>query len=203
MNHRPEVLLHWGISEKTLRQYETAAALFTRAFRLGLDTFEVHLELGNVFFAQGELMKARKEYAKCLVIRRNNPVAIFNDGLVLRKMGDLEGAVERYEQALKLDPTFREPALDLAVFYIQSNKTDRALEVLSKVVDADAVVLSLLGAAHLQKNNLDEAQKHLEAALKRNRTLVDARKNLARVYARRGDHARADRYMQSLATLDQ
>lgn len=199
MTRLPDVLLHWGISEKNLRQYGTAAGLFVRALRLGLDTFEVHLELGNVFLAQGELTKAREEYAKCLAIRYNNPVAIFNDGLALRKMGNLEGAMERYERALKLDPTFREPALDLAVFYIQSGKTDRALQVLGKVVDVDAVVLSLLGAAHLQKGDLDQAQKHLEGALKRNRTLVDARKNLAQVYTRKGDHAKAARYMLSAA----
>jgi tetratricopeptide (TPR) repeat protein len=199
MTRLPDVLLHWGISEKQLRQYGTAADLFQRALRLGLNTFEVHLELGNVLLAQGELIKAREEYAKCLVIRRNNPVAIFNDGLALRKMGDVEGAMKLYERALKLDSTFREPALDLAVFYIQSNKTDRALQVLGNVVDIDAVVLSFLGAAHLQKDNLDEAQKHLEAALKQDRTLADARKNLAQVYARKGDHARAARYMQSAA----
>src|SRR5262249_13936186 len=154
-------------------------------------TFELHLELGNVLLAQDELKKARNEYAKCLKIQRSNPVAIFNDGLVLRKMGDLGGAAKLYERALKFDPTFREPVLELAVLYIQSQKTDQALQVLSKVTNVDAVVLSLIGAAHLQKGNLDEAQTSLEAALKQNRTLIDARKNLAQLYTRKGDHARA------------
>ena len=197
MTRLPNALLYWAISEKNLRQYDSAAGLLTRALRLGMDTFEVHLELGNVFLAQNELTRARNEYAKCLAIQRNNPVAIFNDGLVLRKMGDLEGASKLYERALKLDPSFREPALELAVRYVQLQKTDLALQVLTKVTNKDAIVLSLLGAAYLQKDNLAEAQKNLEAALKQNRMLVDARKNLAQVYARKGDHARAARYMQS------
>jgi tetratricopeptide (TPR) repeat protein len=197
MTRLPNTLLYWAISEKNLRQYDTAAGLLSRALRLGLDSFEVHLELGNVFLAQNELTKARNEYAKCLAIQRNNPVAIFNDGLVLRKMGDIERATKLYERALEFDSTFREPALELAVIYIQSQKTDRALDVLSKVSNIDAVVLSLIGAAHLQKGDLDEAQRHLEAALKQNRMLIDARKNLAQVYTRKGDHARAARYMQS------
>src|SRR5207237_10522697 len=127
-----------------------------------------------------------------------NPVATFNHGLVLRKMGDHEGAAKFYERALKLDPTFREPALELAVLHLQANKPDEALQLLEKLADVDAIVLSLIGAAHLQTNNLDEAQKHLEAAVKRNRTLIDARKNLAQVYTRKGDHARAARYLQAV-----
>jgi len=68
--------------------------------------------------------------------------------------------------------------------------------LLEKMQDPDEIVLSLLGAEHLQKVNLEDAQKNLEAALKRNRTLVDARRNLAQVYTRKGDHARAARYLQ-------
>src|SRR6267143_1903504 len=81
MTRLPAALLYWAISEKKLRQYESAATLLTRALRLGLDTFEVHLELGNVRLAQGELTKAREEYAKCLELSQNNPVAAFNNGL--------------------------------------------------------------------------------------------------------------------------
>ena len=201
MTRLPAALLYWAMSEKNLRQYENAADLLSRALRLGLDTFEVHLELGNVRLAQGDLRKATTEYEKCLEIRRNNPVATFNRGLALRKMGDVSGAEKLYARALELDHTFREPALELAVLYIQGNKPDQALKVLGRVVNVDAIVLSLIGAAHLQKDNLDEAQKHLEAALKRDRTNIDARKNLARVYMRKGDHARAERYLQSVAAL--
>ena len=74
--------------------------------------------------------------------------------------------------------------------------------MLERIQDADGIVLSLIGAAHLQKDNLEDAQKNLEAALKRNRKLVDARKNLAQVYTRKGDHARAARYLQSVGAAE-
>jgi len=125
--------------------------------------------------------------------RYNNAVEFANGGKQMMDSSD-----EALERALKLDPGFREPALELAVLYLQGNRPDDALRILGKPADADAIVLSLIGAAHLQTNNLDEAQKHLEAALKRNRTLVDARKNLAQVYTRKGDRARAARYLQSV-----
>jgi len=99
---------------------------------------------------------------------------------------------------LNLDSRFREPMLELGVLYLQAKLPDDAMRVLEKVADVDAIVLSLIGAAHLQKDNLDEAQKYLESAIKKDRTLTDARLNLAQVYTRKGDHARAARYMQSV-----
>ena len=198
MTRLPNVLLYWAMSEKSLRHYETAEKLLTRAQRLGLHTFDLHLELGNLRLAMNEFLRAREEYENCLKMNPDSPVANFNYGLAMRKMGDLDGAEKFYERALESDSTFREPALELAVLHIQSNKPEEALKVLRDLIEVDATVLSLMGAAHLQQNNLDEAQKHLEAALRRNRTLTDARKNLAQVYARKGDHARAARYMESV-----
>jgi tetratricopeptide (TPR) repeat protein len=197
----PGTLLYWAISEKHLRQYESSAAHLNRAMELGLDTFDVHLELGNVHLAQCEWMKAQAEYAKCMALSPGNPIPIFNYGLVLRKIGDVEGAINLYKRALSLDPTFREPAMELAVLYLQSNRPDDTLRVLHVLPAADALVLSLIGAAHLQKDNLDEAQKHLESALRKDRSLIDARLNLAQVYTRKGDPVRAARYVQSVSVI--
>jgi tetratricopeptide (TPR) repeat protein len=231
MTKLPVSLLYQAISEKHLRQFDSALSLLTRALRLGLNTFDVHLELGNVRLAQGHLVEAKSEYVACLKLNPNNPIATFNHGLVLRKMGDVAGAQKFYEHALELDPLFREPALELAALraenhryaeaidllkpvvernpemrearlslaktYIQANDPDRALEIIGAALSEDAVALCLLGAAHLQKENFDEAQKFLEAALRRDRSLVDARINLAQIYTRKGDHARAARYLQA------
>ena len=197
MSRLPVALLYWAISEKRLRHYESAAGLLNRARRLGLETLDVHLELGNVHLAQNEFEKARTEYARCLEMNPVNPIATFNHGLALRKMGDANGAVKFYERALTLDPRFREPIMELAVLHLQSSRPDEALRVLNNLEEIDAIALSLIGAAHLQKENLDEAQKCLEGALKKDRSLADARMNLAQVHTRRGDHARAARYMQS------
>jgi tetratricopeptide (TPR) repeat protein len=111
----PTVLLYWAISEKHLGQYESAAALLARALEVGLDTFDVHLELGNVHLAKQDWKAAQAEYAKCLRLNEENPIAAFNYGLALRKMGDSEGAVKFYNRALEIDSKFREPMMELAV----------------------------------------------------------------------------------------
>jgi glycosyltransferase involved in cell wall biosynthesis/cytochrome c-type biogenesis protein CcmH/NrfG len=201
LTRQPTVLVYWAISEKKLRNYHSAAGLLNHAVELGLDSFEVHLELGNVHLAQCEWTAAQAEYAKCLSLNPHNPVPAFNHGLALRKMGDTEGAVNFYTLALRLDPGFREPMMELAVLHLQNNRPDEALRILQDVHDSDANVLSLVGTAHLQKGELDQAQKHLEDALRKNRHLIDARLNLAQVYTRKGDHTRAARYTQSVGTV--
>jgi len=199
MTRLPIVLLYWAISEKHLHQYGSAAALLNHAIKLGLDTFDVHLELGNVHLANRDWMAAQAEYAKCLNLNPENPISVFNYGLVLRKTGDTAAAVNFYNRALGLDPKFREAMMELAVLHLQANKPDEALSVLKGVSDIDATALSLIGVAHLQKDNLDEAQKNLEGALKQDRSLTDARLNLAELYKRKGDYVRAARYMQSVS----
>ena len=235
MTKLPVTLLYRAISEKHLRQYDNAFSLLSRALRLGLKTFDVHLELGNVRLAQGHLLDAKHEYTTCLKMNPNNSIATFNLGLVQRKMGDLPGARKTFERALELDSTFREPAMELAALraqdheysqaidllkpvvernpemrearlslaktYIQANDPDHALATIGNPAGEDALALCLAGAAYLQKENFDEAQKFLEAALRRDRSLVDARINLAQIYMRKGDHARAARYMQAAKVL--
>jgi tetratricopeptide (TPR) repeat protein len=197
INGRPVALLYRAISEKHLRNYDAAATLLNRARELGLDTFDVHLELGNVHLARSEWREAQAEYAKCLASNPANPIPAFNYGLALRKSGDFEGAIDYYNRALDLDPKFPEPMLELAILYLQAARSDEALTLLERISGVDAIVQSLIGAAHLQKGNLDEAQKHLESALKKDRSLTDARLNLSQVFMRKGDLARAARYAQS------
>jgi tetratricopeptide (TPR) repeat protein len=197
MTKMPVALLYWAMSEKQLKHYEDAAAHLQRALRLGLDTVSVHLELGNVYLAQQEFSRAQDEYLRCLEIQPDNPLAAFDLGLVLRQTGDFVGAIEAFELSLKNDPKFRLPVLELAVLYLKINRPDDTLRVLGKVPASDPTGLSLVGAAHLQLNNLDEARKFLESALRKDRSLKDARLNLAQVYTLKGDHARAARYLQS------
>ena len=199
MSERPIALLYWAISEKHLRHYEKAAGLLNRARELGLDSLHVHLELGNIHLAQNDWQSALAEYARCLALEPANPVAAFNYGLVLRKTGNTEGAVNFYKRALSVDPKFREPTMELAILYLQAGRPDDALSVLGHVTNIDGYVLSLIGAAYLEKDDLDEAQKHLQRALRKDRSLKDARLNLAQVHSRRGDHARAARYVQSVS----
>jgi len=225
----PFVLLYWAVSETNKGQLLKAAELIELAARLGVNTYELHLELGNVYQGLGDLEKAHKHYERSLKLQPSNPLSAFNTGLVYRKLGKKAEAEALYRQTLKLEPAFREPALELSAllldegkfaeaygvlmsvyarepecrevrlglskYYIQIGSAKEALRLLGDISAEDATAQCLAGAAYLQENDLDQAQQFLERALKRDRNLVDARINLAEVYARKGEHAKAARYM--------
>src|SRR5262249_27582141 len=61
MTRNPMALLYWALSQKQLRHYGSAAGLLKQAIELGLDTFYVHLELGNIHLSQNEWSEAQSE----------------------------------------------------------------------------------------------------------------------------------------------
>jgi len=231
MSRMPVALLYAGISEKLRGRYDRALELLERTKKLGLNTFEVHLELGNVLLALNHPTEALSEYKLCLDFQSGNPIAEFNVGLALRKMGNLADAMVHYRKALQLDPTFRTAALELAMLqattgqhseaarllqslierepdyrearltlaktYIQSNQCKEALAALRPTSSEDAVARSLIGAALLQQGDIDEAQAHLEWAIKHDRSLIDARINLSQIYLQKGDLGKAERFRLS------
>ncbi len=234
---QPVALLYWAISEKHRGQRDRAFELLNQALQAGLDTFDVHLELGNVQLSFNRPANALDEYRICLRMRANNPVATFNCGLALRKMNDVAEAERYYRNALRLDPDFNTAALELATLldstdrsaeaagflesvlqrdpelrgarltlakiHVGNNRPQSALDLLANGNAEDAVAQSLIGAAYLQMNDLDRAEHHLESALKRDRSLIDPRFNLAQIYERKGQHAKAERFRSAAALAAQ
>ena len=137
MGGNPASLLHCAVSEKTLEGFGSAAELLEKAARHGLDSFELHLERGNVQLALGEFGKAQDAYWTCLERSVGSPVATFNIGLTYKKMGKLGKAETYYERARSLDPAFVEPALDLAGLRTDVGRFREAADILEPIVNTN------------------------------------------------------------------
>jgi glycosyltransferase involved in cell wall biosynthesis len=231
LDRSPRMLLYRAISEKQLLHYARAIELLQQAAKLGLDTFEVAIEMGNIHMLLGEIKEANAQFQKSLKQNPSSHLAAFNCGLAARRLDDRETSAKYYAKALELEPAYVKAALELASLELEKGCWAKALDLLTPVVrnqpgDQEArwklaaaflaaeqpdnaietlapaeasypVVQYLLGTAYLQKNELDIAQRHLETAVKRDRTLSAARLNLAQVFRLKGDHARAARYVIS------
>jgi len=165
MSRMPGALLYAAISEKLCGRYERALELLRRIRKMGFNSFEVHLELGNVHLALNQQKEALFEYKKCLNMKPENPIAAFNFGFALRKRGDLEGARKWYCRALELDPTFKAAALELSIVHATDGRYDEAVAMLSDLLTGNPEFREArltLAKTFIQSNQCSKALATLE-----------------------------------------
>ena len=161
----PMCLFYRAVSEKKMAEYVVAQGLLEKAAGLGLDTFDLHLELGNVWLARGKYKKALERYRACQEKSIENPVVTFNIGLTYRKMGELDKALRYYKRAASLDPGFVEPALELATLHTDAGEFSEASDILRRTADRHPehrVTHLALAKAYLQLKKPDMAIATLE-----------------------------------------
>jgi type IV pilus assembly protein PilF len=119
-----------------------AEAEFREAIRIDEDYSEAHTYLGQVLASEDRWPEAIAEYRKAL----SNPLYItpdlarFHLGKALAHEGDLQGAMEAFEDALAVNPPNVPPALlqlELGRVYYKMGFERRAKEALTKVTTLD------------------------------------------------------------------
>ena len=213
---------------KRLNLLDKALGCLDQAIDFRYECSSLRLLLANVYSAQGELTKASTQYRRALQLEPANPLALLNYGLLLRDTGDLKRAETTFMDAIKANPSFTLPAIELAALHSSSNRLEEAIELLEGVLKQDAeskrarqglaklfiqlsrpddalrvlqqsqddpVSDTLRGAAHLDRGEFDLARSILENVLKKDRTSVGARVNLAKAYAGLGDFSKATRHL--------
>jgi len=119
-----------------------AEAEFREAIRIDEDYSEAHTYLGQVLASEDRWPEAIAEYRKAL----SNPLYItpdlarFHLGKALAHEGDLQGAMEAFEDALAVNPPNVPPALlqlELGRVYYKLGFERRAKEALTKVTTLD------------------------------------------------------------------
>ncbi|HEU5182341.1 MAG TPA: tetratricopeptide repeat protein [Candidatus Polarisedimenticolia bacterium] len=88
------------------KKYPEALKRYTEAQLAAPDSPQLHYNLGNVFFRQGEVEKAREEYRRALAAADASldPRAVYNLGNTFFSQQQYQEAVDAYQRALKLAP---------------------------------------------------------------------------------------------------
>jgi Ca-activated chloride channel family protein len=88
------------------KKYPEAMKRYTEAQIEAPDSPQLHYNLGNVFFRQGEIEKAREEYRRALAAADASldPRAIYNLGNTFFSQQQYQEAVNAYQRTLKLSP---------------------------------------------------------------------------------------------------
>ncbi len=95
-------------------------------------------------------------------------------GLEFFNQGEFDKAIESYQSALKMDPTFTRPLWGLAASYVLNDETDKAIDMISNrldnCTDSDMKInlkLELSGLMYIEKKNVQA-----------NKILMDIQNNL-------------------------
>lgn len=81
------------------------------------EKFRLHLENGIDLIYKAQFVEAEIELKKALKQNPSSHEAIYYLGACRRSLGDVEGAKQRFEESIKLNPHYAEPYLGLALIY--------------------------------------------------------------------------------------
>ena len=120
----------------------------------------LHLSRGKIAFEAQRYEEAANEFRKAVDANRDSAAARVNLGAALTQLGDLDGAVEQFEAALRIEPAKANAHYDLAVILARQNKHDEALAHLRSALKSEPNDLSarfLLAQELNREERLDEA----------------------------------------------
>lgn len=94
-------------------------------------------EMAHQAFMAGELDKALKGVNRSLAINDNVAKSHVLKGRILMERGELEGAIDSFNKAATLDPTFVDAPYYLGIAYERVNKREQALAAYEKAAELE------------------------------------------------------------------
>jgi tetratricopeptide (TPR) repeat protein len=172
------------------RRYADAAAVLRSAVLMKSDTAELYAELGLALSRSGQPVEAEVMCRRALELKKDMPLAHFVLGNLYGKAKLWEHAIREFETTLRLEPENDEARYWLAQCYGVSYQQDKKLAIVEKLVKEHPQVAKYhqsLGASYLYYGRLDEAERHLQTALKLDPKDLDTRLFYGRALAEKAD----------------
>ena len=154
-------------------EYEQALTVFNAALELDDQQPALWANVGNAHSKLNQKEQAVEAYQKAIDLDPEDPTLYQNMGGLYASMGDTEKARELYQKAVSLsaygDP--KDAAVNyynMGVTFINSGKTDEAIEALTKALEADpeyAEAHYQMGISMLGTGQMEESAGHLKKYL--------------------------------------
>lgn len=127
-----------GLEHLQNQELDEAAADFRRALVADVTFGPAHNNLGKVYFAQKDWYQAAWEFDYARELMPRQPEPLNNLGLVHEQAGELDRAIENYQQAVALGPDRIEFPANLARAKVRRGDTDDELiSLLQQILDKD------------------------------------------------------------------
>ena len=156
--------------------------------------FEGYMAQGQRYFTSGNIDKASVEFRNALQIEPQSVDALYFNGRVAERRGNIHDAIDFYQAALDLQPKDDRARASLAKVFVLGGATQRALEIVSPGLlehPDNPDLLAARAAARHQIKDDGEARADAERAVQVAPTNENAIAVLTALALRAGDNARA------------
>ncbi len=143
-----ESLVYSGIAASEAGDAENAESLLKRAIERKSDAFLPHFALGALYANASRWAEAETELARAVEVAAV-PSAQCLLGAVLREKGEINRAIQVFEEALRLQPDSEEAVFQLGLCYIEKNSPKRALECFQQALEKNPKRLEYQEAVRL------------------------------------------------------
>jgi len=130
---------------------------------------------------------------------------LFQRGVEMEGAGDIEGAIQAYEEVIAADPGFAGAYVNLGTIYFTARELGKAEEYYRRAVEVDrhyALAHFNLGNLYEELGKRAEALAEYQLALKFNPHYADAHYNIALLYQSGGQPLKAVRHWKAYLKLD-
>jgi Flp pilus assembly protein TadD len=178
-----------------------AIAELSRAASLGPRLSQAHNLLAVAYDQKGLHERAKESYARAVDVNEHDPEALNNLGYSLYTSGNYRAAVDKLKRAARLAPTDARVLNNLALAEARLGKFDEAYRNFARA-GGEFTGHSNVAALLIRMGRDDKAVEHLEAARRLQPASANVLRQLAELYERTGDKAKADDARQALQTED-
>lgn len=178
------VLIYTGETDKAIQ-------ILTQAKELDRWNYLPHLELGYIYWRQGNLNDALEEFEYACRLNPANVSAYIMLGKVIKEKAGLDAAANRIEELEKVNDVLPGPYRSFATLMISGGDLEsarQALEISSTIQPKSTAILSAKGYVALIAGQMETAYEIFDQVLLSNPNQISAKLGLAMYYRYDADY---------------
>lgn len=160
-------LVSEALNQSQRGNYDASIANLTATLKIEEGSVPVHYLLGLNYFRKKEFASAVPEFRQVLAKSPDYALAVFNLGLALAHLGELDEAILTLKRTLELDPSNFSAAFDLGAIYLKKTMFEESIAAFRQSVTIHpgfAPARRALGEMLLFRGQVDEAIAELREA---------------------------------------
>jgi FimV-like protein len=132
------------------------------------ENFKDTYTVAKVAFNRNDWARADEYFEKAEKLKNDAKILYFNHGYALVQLKQDDRAMEKYIQAIRIDPIFIEAYHNLGLIYMRRNELDKATEAFAEVLRQNPKHVSSnlnLARIYMTKGDKTVARNHLRTVL--------------------------------------